>query len=207
MPPKPKFSKEEVVTAALEIVSEKGIEALTAREVGERLGSSPRPIFTVFKNMEELSYEVKAAAMKRFEGYIREADGYKPYLKKIGMQMIHFACEEPKLFQLLFMSENKTATCFDDVVNLLGVAADMCLELIHKRFGLDEKDTRNFFEQLWIFTYGISSLCAVGMCKFSEEELSRIMGVQYAAMAALEDEGRLNEPITVPKKNVDKSLA
>ena len=39
MPPKPKFTKEEIVFAAKEIVREKGLSALTAREVAEKLGS------------------------------------------------------------------------------------------------------------------------------------------------------------------------
>ena len=67
MPPKPKFTREEIVDAALSIVSERGVDALTARELGERLGSSARPVFTVFKNMEEVQAEVRAAAMRRFE--------------------------------------------------------------------------------------------------------------------------------------------
>lgn len=64
MPPKPKFTKEEVVEAALRLISEKGTDALTARELGERLGSSARPIFTTFRNMEELMGEVRKAAMQ-----------------------------------------------------------------------------------------------------------------------------------------------
>lgn len=34
MPPKPKFSKEEIIDAALDIVSRDGVAALTARELG-----------------------------------------------------------------------------------------------------------------------------------------------------------------------------
>ena len=67
MPPKPKFTREQVVDAALELVSKKGIEALTARELGAQLGSSACPIFTAFKNMEELQKEIQTAAMKQFE--------------------------------------------------------------------------------------------------------------------------------------------
>ena len=52
MPPKPKFSREEIVDAALDIVSREVVSALSARELGEKLGSSPRPIFTVFKSMD-----------------------------------------------------------------------------------------------------------------------------------------------------------
>ena len=36
MPPKPKFSKEEIIDAALDIVSRDGVAALTARELGEK---------------------------------------------------------------------------------------------------------------------------------------------------------------------------
>ena len=110
MPPKPKFTKEEIVAAALELVSEKGIEALTARELGVRLGSSARPIFTVFNSMEEVQEEVRAAALKRFESYAEKAMHYTPVFKQVGMQMILFAMEEPKLYQLVYMSENAGAT-------------------------------------------------------------------------------------------------
>ena len=54
MPPKPKFTREQVISAALEIAAERGIESLTSRELGTALGSSARPIFTLFRNMEEL---------------------------------------------------------------------------------------------------------------------------------------------------------
>ena len=34
MPPRPKFTREEIVAAALELVSEKGMSALTSRDLG-----------------------------------------------------------------------------------------------------------------------------------------------------------------------------
>lgn len=40
MPPKPKFSQEEIVTAALQIVAEKGSDALTAASLREKLNCS-----------------------------------------------------------------------------------------------------------------------------------------------------------------------
>ncbi len=201
MPPKPKFTKEEVVAAALELVSEKGLEALTARELGERLGSSARPIFTVFKNMEELSKEVRAAAMRKFEEYANKAVGYTPLLKKVGMQMVLFACEEPKLYKLLFMSENKTASSFEDVLKNLGLTADMCLEYIQKNFGFEKKDALIFFEQIWIYTFGIGAMCATGMCCFSEEELVQMLGTDFAAMMMLANAGKLDAPSMIPQKN------
>ena len=103
MPPKPKFTREEIIQAALTIVSQKGADALTAREVGEQLGNSARPIFTVFKNMEELQAEVRQAAMERFEARVAQTEPGIPLFKQVGIQMVTFGVQEPKLYQLLFM--------------------------------------------------------------------------------------------------------
>ena len=62
MPPQAKFSRKEIVSTALEITRENGLGAVTARELGTRLKSSARPIFTVFENMEEVNKEVVKAA-------------------------------------------------------------------------------------------------------------------------------------------------
>ena len=105
MPPKPKFTREEIIEAALKIAADKGIRALTSRELGAALGSSARPIFTVFKNMEEVCSEVRKAALDKFNAYAEKAAVYTPVFKQIGLQMIFFATEQPKLYRLLFMSE------------------------------------------------------------------------------------------------------
>ena len=79
MPPKAKYTREEIIETALNIVAEKGKSALNARDLGAALGTSTRPVFTAFKNMSELIEEVKKAAMKRFESYSRkeaEVPGY-----------------------------------------------------------------------------------------------------------------------------------
>lgn len=62
MPPKPKYTKEQIVAAALNVVSQKGVQALTAKELGSALGMSTSPIFTVFDSMQEVQDEVKKAA-------------------------------------------------------------------------------------------------------------------------------------------------
>ena len=51
MPPRAKFTKEQIVNAALDMIRENGPSELTARSLGKRLGSSACPIFTVFDNM------------------------------------------------------------------------------------------------------------------------------------------------------------
>ena len=198
MPPKPKFTKEEIVTAALELVSEKGIEALTARELGVRLGSSARPIFTVFNSMEEVQEEVRVAALKRFESYAEKAMHYTPVFKQVGMQMILFAMEEPKLYQLVYMSENAGATDFEGITQQLGDVAQLCVDVIQQDYSLSESDAKALFEHVWIYTFGIGALCATGMCRFSQDEIIQMLGQDFMAMLFYAKSGRMNMPTPIP---------
>lgn len=71
MPPKAKFTREEIIEAALEIVRTEGFSALTARALGAKLGSSARPIFTVFQSMEEVQQAVIDAAKALYKEYVK----------------------------------------------------------------------------------------------------------------------------------------
>ena len=69
MAPKYKFTKEEMVEAALRVVRTKGIGGLTAKTMADELGTSTQPIFTSFGSMEGIKREVYAAAVRVYDGY------------------------------------------------------------------------------------------------------------------------------------------
>ena len=190
MPPKPKYTKEEILAAALELVSKKGMSALTARDLGTRLSTSARPIFTAFQSMDEVADGVKAAAMKRFEAYAHKTDADIPIFKQVGMQMILFAKEEPNLYQLIFMSKNSDVKSFADIYAHLGSVADECLNTVRQDYDLSGEDAKALFEHAWIHTYGIGTLCATGMCDFSEEEISGMLTQDFTAMMMLLKSGK-----------------
>lgn len=184
MPPKPKFTKEEIISVALKIVSESGIEFLTARELGAKLGTSARPIFTVFKSMDELQNEVRAAAMAYFENMRAANTDGMPIFKQVAMKMILFGIKEPKLYRLLFMRENDGAASFQDVFGILGDTAKECVELIKSEHGLSDKHARDLFTNMWIYTFGVGTLCATRVCTFSEKELSSLLSSQFNAVVS-----------------------
>ena len=62
MPPKFLYTREELLRAALEVIREKGASGLTARALAARLGCSVKPIFGLFRNMEEVRQETIRAA-------------------------------------------------------------------------------------------------------------------------------------------------
>ena len=194
MPPKAKFTKEQITKAALGVVSEKGVQALTAKELGAALGTSTTPIFTVFNSMQEVQDAVMLAAMERFEEYAHKAAHLGPVFKQVGMQMILFAKEEPKLYQLIFMSSISEAQTFDDIYAHLGSVADECLDVLQKDYDLRKDDAKTMFEHVWIHTFGIGALCATGVCDFSHEQIAEMLTQDFTAMMMLMKSGKSNQP-------------
>ena len=190
MPPKAKFTKEQITKAALCVVSEKGAQALTAKELGAALGTSTTPIFTVFHSMQEVQDAVMLAAMERFEEYAHKAAHLGPVFKQVGMQMILFAKEEPKLYQLIFMSSISEAQTFDDIYAHLGSLADECLNVLQKDYDLSKDNAKTLFEHVWIHTFGIGALCATGTCDFSNEQIAQMLTQDFTAMMMLMKSGK-----------------
>lgn len=182
MPPKPKYTSEQIIRAALEIVAQKGANALTAKELAHALNTSTTPIFTVFNSMQEIQQAVKQAAMGCFESYVRRTGKSTPIFKQIGMQMVLFAKEQPHLYQLVFMSANREVQSFDDVYVHLGDVASESLNALQQDYGLAEADAKALFEHTWIHTFGIGALCATGMCNFSEAQISNMLTQDFTAM-------------------------
>lgn len=179
MPPKPKFTRDEIIDAALGIARSSGIESVKARDVGEELGCSSRPIFTFFAGMEELQQAVTDKAWSMFSDYLKIADDYVPSFKMRGMQMVKFAQNEPKLFQDLFMS-GKNPIDFQELMSKCMKNFTTDMKYLQKDYQTDEKQIYSLFNNLWIHTYGICVMCATKYCTFTDEEIASILGQCFA---------------------------
>ncbi len=175
MPPKAKFSREEIIDAAINIVREDGFDALTSRALGTKLGSSARPIFTVFQNMEEVQQEVIITAKQKYREYISKGLSQDLAFKGVGMEYILFSINEPKLFQLLFMTEQSQIPDLTGVLPLIDDSYEQILRSIQSGYGIDKSSAEILYRHLWIYTHGIATLCATNMCRFTDEEISSMI--------------------------------
>ena len=132
------------------------------------------------------------AAMERFEEYAHKATHMVPVFKQVGMQMILFAKEEPKLYQLIFMSSISEAQTFDEIYSHLGSVADECLDVLQKDYDLSKDNAKTMFEHVWIHTFGIGALCATGVCDFSHEQIAEMLTQDFTAMMMLMKFGKSN---------------
>lgn len=173
MPPKAKFTREEIIEAALKIARTQGIEAVTARELGKSLGSSARPIFTVFQSMDEVLEEVQKGAREIYRQYVEQGLSQTPAFRGVGLSYIRFAIEEEKLFRLLFMSEQKPVDSIEQVLMLIDESYDAILRSVEEPYHLKREDAKRIYQHLWIYSHGIATLCATGMYAFTQEEIEK----------------------------------
>ena len=193
MPPKAKFTRDEIIQTGLDIVRENGMEALSARTLGTKLGSSARPIFTVFQSMEEVQEEVKKSAKLLYAGYVKKGLEQELAFKGVGAQYILFAMQEPKLFQLLFMTEQKEAPVVASILSKLDDNYGEILLSVQNGYNLSEDKAEQLYRHLWIYTHGIAVLCATNMCIFTAEEINKMIVQVFRGMLKEIEQGEQYE--------------
>ena len=59
MPPIPIITKQDIIDAGIQLIRENGISSVNARSLAKSLNCSTKPLFRVYKNMEELKKDIK----------------------------------------------------------------------------------------------------------------------------------------------------
>ena len=180
MPPKVKITKEKIVAAGLELVRREGVESLNARALAAELGCSTQPVFSNFESMEQLEFEIIAAAYGRYTEFIQselECGKYPPY-KSFGMAYIRFAREERALFHLLFMRDRtgedlSPSPDFREAVDVIAAVNGFSHEIA----------TRIHLE-MWALVHGIGTMQATSFLKLDEALISDMITDVYQGLLA-----------------------
>ena len=182
MPPKQKFSRQEIVEAALSLTRERGISAVTARDVGAMLGTSSKPVYTAFSSMADLKGAIYDAASKRFSDYCKDsmeqAEG--PVYKALGRAYIEFARRERELFKLLFMSDYTEIPNAKDKDLVFSEA----VSLVRMQAGIEDAAARRLHTEAWIFVHGIATMIATATHDWTEDEIGCMTSDVYQALVA-----------------------
>ena len=189
MPPKAEFSREDILEMALCIARESGIDAVTARELGNRLGSSARPIFTVFENMDEVKAMVIDCAKELYGKYVEEGLKNQLAFKGVGVAYIRFAIEEPKLFQLLFMRAVEGEKDVSGILPVIDDNYDKILQSVQEPYGLEKEAAEKIYQHLWTYTHGIATMFATGLCSYTMEQIEERLTDVFKGLLLMEKGG------------------
>ncbi|KJS12805.1 MAG: TetR family transcriptional regulator [Peptococcaceae bacterium BRH_c8a] len=157
MPPKTKFTKEDIVEAAFKIAKEEGFSGVTARNVAKRLHSSVAPIYVNFATIDDLIGAVVKRVFAVSDAMLAQQKG--PHLfENIGKASLAFAQEYPVLFRELVMQPNPYMNSYEAVENAM-VEALADVESM-RGWNLDER--KRLFLKMRIFQLGLSVMVANG---------------------------------------------
>lgn len=91
MPPPAQFTKEAILNEAFEILRSEGIEAVSARAIAKRLGSSTQPVYSAYDSMDSLKADLVEMAKDFASSFLVTNDeGEEPFLS-IGIQYLRLA--------------------------------------------------------------------------------------------------------------------
>lgn len=179
MPPKVKVSQETIVSTAIELTREKGVENLNARELAKKLGCSTQPIFRAFVNMEELKNSLYIKVEEIYTQHILKGMNNRNPFQGIGLAYIDFAFKEKNLFKLLFMSDHfKTKSVYEMIE---GEENREVVRMISGSTGLGEVSAKELFLKIWLVTHGIASFVATNTCGYGMEEIEGILKDAFVA--------------------------
>ena len=195
MPRQPRFSKDDIVAAGLRIVRASGFEAISARALGKELGTSSSPMFTMFRDMNEVVDAIRNAAEKTFTARMNGVTGYFPAFKEFGLRLVAFAKEDPNLFQMLFLGKDARPEIAESI-------ARECLCAVEQGYGLTSEQAEMLFRQMWPVACGIAALCVRHPEDFSEEDVSKTLSYHFSGILLIIKSGKEVENVKPQLKNI-----
>ncbi|MBE7528466.1 MAG: TetR/AcrR family transcriptional regulator [Ardenticatenaceae bacterium] len=158
-------TREAVLEAARQIVSEQGADALSIRAIADRIDYSPAGLYEYFGSKEEIITAVCRQGHERLTQVMTAVDPTRPadeYLIAIGQAYIQFALDNPDYYRLMFT--NPTFVGTPERMQEYGSSFTILLAAIQR--GLDEGAFRprpgyatlEMAYTAWALVHGISML-------------------------------------------------
>jgi AcrR family transcriptional regulator len=107
MPPKPIFTRDEIVEMAFQLVRQHGLKKLSARAIARELKSSTMPIYSSVSSMKALEREVHEKFRGLFLQYTTKSWTGNALLD-ISFGFIRLAKDEKQLFRIMFATDDAT---------------------------------------------------------------------------------------------------
>ena len=176
MPPAARVNREMILNAVLDITRKDGFDAVNARSIAVGLNSSTRPIFTCYKNMDELKREFLDFAFKFYSQYVRDYSSSvaaEPCLL-LPLSYIEFAAEETNVFKLLFINDmDLNMKEANDFYSEAG--NEEKAKSFSKMIGVEFGHAKNIFLDLFLYAHGMAVLTADGKLSLDRNTAEKML--------------------------------
>ncbi len=163
--------RQALIDAGLELIQQKGVAALTLREIGARVGVSRMAAYRHFADRAALLAAISEAGFVRFGDWLDEAstgaprggEGFSARLEGMAAAYVRFAATHPAHYQVMF------GTAWDPVTAPRTAAAARSFSILEDTIRAGQAsgvvragDSTDLARAVWCMVHGISTLASIG---------------------------------------------
>lgn len=170
------LSKDEIVLKATDIVARDGWDSLNARGLAKELNMSTKPLYRIFKGMDEVKDLVYDNIYKFYGEFVTSRIDKEKALITLCVAYVEFAQLHKNLFKTLFLSNNLSWKSIDSVLDEKWNQSAI-VNLVNKH-GFTFDGAKTLFMHIWLYSNGLATLLATNdMHLESNEIIKRIVTV------------------------------
>lgn len=183
MPRKAATDRRAVIDAVMEIIEEKGFEAVSARSIAAKLDVSTQPIYREFSDMNEVCDAAIERGFEMFAEYVFGGEeGGAQAAAVSAARYVMFAAEHGKLFEFLFRSRHYEYDGLDDLAHKL-YTTEM-IDRLSAMTGLPRERTYRLHLCVWMALHGLASIASGNDVGVTEDEIKTLVREMTGALAA-----------------------
>ena len=163
--------RQALIDAGLELIQQKGVAALTLREIGARVGVSRMAAYRHFADRAALLAAISEAGFVRFGDWLEEArqsapkgrDGFSARMRAMAAAYVRFAAAHPAHYQVMF------GTASDPHKTPDGGAAARSFSILEGTIRQGQEigmvragSSTDLARAVWCMVHGISTLASTG---------------------------------------------
>jgi AcrR family transcriptional regulator len=168
--------KDDILAAALRLVEEKGVAAVTMREVAGALGYSATAIYQHFQSKEDLLLALKLQAGDLLAEAMEQARSeptLAEQLRAMGHAYVRFGLDNPAYYQLIFQDTESGITPAVEQLQRLRRSWTIMRDTLKawlEELGVQGVDVDQEAHVLWAMGHGVTSLALAGRFPFNDRE-------------------------------------
>ena len=163
------INKEELLNVALKMVEANGLESINARSLASAAGISTKPIYRLYKSLDDLKNDVNEIIKKEYDEFITKRVDNKNALITVCVAYVEFAGMHKNFFRSMFLSNYLSWNSVDDVLNEKWNQSTI-INLVNKQ-SLSFDEAKNLFMNVWLYANGLATLIASNDLTIDNKEI------------------------------------
>ncbi len=157
--------RETILAAALQLFAERGVSAVTTRQIAAQVGISQPSLYAHFATKQDLLDEVCARAFQTLADRMRALGSEPPtpvLMRALARAYIRFGLENPDAYKIAFMSSGEAGSKTPDAqphsagLETFSLYRDQVVEVLKSRYSRPECELKA--QSGWAALHGLVSL-------------------------------------------------